>query len=113
MHTKTGYEAETVAAADRDLKDALGPLAYVVSGVQNLVGAKNFQSKVVVDGEVAEGEVAAITIANAAPPFSVLAHGHTGECIYDGGCDGGSGFAAFERVPTGLASASCPRGPGV
>jgi hypothetical protein len=27
-----GYEAETVAKADRDLKDALGPLAYVVSG---------------------------------------------------------------------------------
>jgi len=27
-----GYEAETVAAADRDLKDTLGPLAYVVSG---------------------------------------------------------------------------------
>ena len=30
----SGYEAETVAAADRDLKDALGPLAYVVSGGQ-------------------------------------------------------------------------------
>jgi diacylglycerol kinase family enzyme len=27
-----GYEAETVAQADRGLKDALGPLAYVVSG---------------------------------------------------------------------------------
>lgn len=31
-YSLTGYEAETVAAADRDLKDALGPLAYVVSG---------------------------------------------------------------------------------
>jgi hypothetical protein len=48
--------------------------------------AKNFSAKVEVDGEVAEGQVAAITIANAAPPFSVLAHGHTGECIYDGAC---------------------------
>jgi hypothetical protein len=28
----TGYEAETVAAADRSLKDAIGPLAYVVAG---------------------------------------------------------------------------------
>ena len=28
---------------------------------------------------------AAITIANAAPPFSVLAHGQIGECIYNDG----------------------------
>jgi hypothetical protein len=63
-------------------------------GVQKLVSAKNFQATVHVDGQVAEGEVAAITIANAAPPFSVLAHGHTGECIYDGGsglCHSGTG----------------------
>lgn len=33
-----GYEAETVAAADRDLKDVLGPLAYVVSGAHSLEG---------------------------------------------------------------------------
>lgn len=32
MLLAAGYEAETVAKADRDLKDALGPLAYVVSG---------------------------------------------------------------------------------
>jgi hypothetical protein len=52
------------------------------AGAQKLLTAENFKAKVVVDGEVAEGEVAAITIANAAPPFSVLAHGHTGECVY-------------------------------
>jgi diacylglycerol kinase family enzyme len=71
-------------AADRDLKNALGPLAYVISGAQKLLTASNFKATVHVDGETAEGEVAAITVANAAPPFSVLAHGHTGECIYDG-----------------------------
>lgn len=32
-----GYEAETVAAADRNLKDTLGPLAYMVSG-EGLLG---------------------------------------------------------------------------
>lgn len=149
-----GYEAETVAQADRSLKDALGPLAYVVAGgwrghsstcskadahlakahrgtspshlyspsvlaqlsglaqhslsassstqlvahpqstqllcaagragAKNLVSASNFEARVTVDGQQADGEVAAITIANTAPPFSVLAHGHTGECIYDG-----------------------------
>lgn len=56
------------------------------AGAKNLVSAKNFNARVWVDGQEAEGEVAAITIANAAPPFSVLAHGHTGECIYDGAC---------------------------
>ena len=48
------------------------------------MSASNFEARVTVDGQQADGEVAAITIANAAPPFSVLAHGHTGECIYDG-----------------------------
>lgn len=91
-----GYEAEMVEAADRDLKNALGPLAYIVSGAQKLLSATNFKAKVEVDGETAEGEVAAITIANAAPPFSVLAHGHTGECIYDDGKLEAIGYVAEE-----------------
>lgn len=61
-------------------------LCCLLAGVQQLVNARNFQAHVEVDGQEAEGEVAAITVANAAPPFSVLAHGHTGECIYDGEC---------------------------
>eukprot|EP00775_Hariotina_reticulata_P013012 gene13012-13141_t len=91
-----GYEAEMCDAADRNLKDALGPLAYIVSGAQKLLTAENFKAKVVVDGETAEGEVAAITVANAAPPFSVLAHGHTGECLYDDGKLEAIGYVAEE-----------------
>ncbi len=60
------------------------PLAVVSAGAKNLVNAGNFHAHVTVDGQEADGDVAAITVANAAPPFSVLAHGHTGECIYDG-----------------------------
>lgn len=59
--------------------------AAVCAGVKSLASAGNFKAHVTVDGEHADGEVAAITIANAAPPTSVLAHGHTGDCIYDGG----------------------------
>jgi hypothetical protein len=33
-----GLEAETCAAADRDLKDMLGPLAYVFSGAGSKLG---------------------------------------------------------------------------
>ncbi|KAF6255042.1 ATP-NAD kinase-like domain-containing protein [Scenedesmus sp. NREL 46B-D3] len=91
-----GYEAEMCDAADRDLKNALGPLAYVISGAQKLLSASNFKATVHVDGEEAEGEVAAITVANAAPPFSVLAHGHTGECIYDDGKLEAIGYVAEE-----------------
>eukprot|EP00877_Chromochloris_zofingiensis_P001027 jgi/Chrzof1/10925/Cz05g17130.t1 len=80
-----GYEAEVVEAADRDLKDMLGPMAYILSGASKLVSADNFKTVVEVDGTEIEGLVGAITIANAAPPFSVLAHGATGDCIYDDG----------------------------
>jgi len=62
----------------------VGCCVLLSTGVQQLAGAKNFTAHVTVDGQEADGEVAAITIANAAPPFSVLAHGHTGDCIYDG-----------------------------
>jgi hypothetical protein len=58
--------------------------AAVCAGVKSLASAGNFKAHVTVDGQHADGEVAAITIANAAPPTSVLAHGHTGDCIYDG-----------------------------
>lgn len=74
-----------------------------VSGAQKLLSASNFKAKVQVDGQAADGEVAAITIANAAPPFSVLAHGHTGECIYDG--EGGN-----FRVGVSNMSCACFRG---
>jgi hypothetical protein len=30
-----GYEAKVIDRADRDLKDALGPLAYLVSGTSS------------------------------------------------------------------------------
>uniref|UniRef100_A0A383VXV0 DAGKc domain-containing protein n=1 Tax=Tetradesmus obliquus TaxID=3088 RepID=A0A383VXV0_TETOB len=99
-----GYEAEMCDAADRDLKNALGPLAYVISGAQKLLTASNFKATVHVDGETAEGEVAAITVANAAPPFSVLAHGHTGECIYDDGKLEAIGYVAEEGGVTAKVS---------
>lgn len=41
--------------------------------------------QVTVDGQTYEGGAAAITIANAAPPTSLFAHAHVGDCIPDGG----------------------------
>lgn len=80
-----GFEAEVVEAADRALKDAVGPAAYILSGGAKLLQRPgNFEATVVADGEAHEGAAAAVTVANAAPAASVLAHGHVGDCIPDG-----------------------------
>ncbi|KIY99679.1 methylglyoxal synthase [Monoraphidium neglectum] len=75
--TGVGFEAEVVEGADRSMKDMLG---------------------ITVDGEVHEGEIGALTIANSAPPTSVLAHGHVGDCIPDDGLLEVVGYVASDST---------------
>jgi YegS/Rv2252/BmrU family lipid kinase len=70
-----GFEAGMVDRASRELKNRLGPLAYVLAGAQQLVSQQTFHARMEMDGEILELEAAAITIANAAPATSVLAQG--------------------------------------
>ncbi len=71
-----GFEAETVERASRELKTRLGPLAYLVAGLQQLGEQEPFQVTMQVDGSEPEHlQATAITIANAAPATSVLAQG--------------------------------------
>jgi hypothetical protein len=42
------------------------------------------RTQVTVDGQTHTGHIAALTIANAAPPASLLAHGHVGDTVPDG-----------------------------
>jgi len=79
-----GFEAETVDRADRDMKNLLGALAYLIAGVQQLLEQKLFGVEVEIDGSVTQFQCGAITIANAAPPTSVLAQG-LGEVIPNDG----------------------------
>ncbi len=79
-----GFEAGMVDRASRELKNRLGTLAYVLAGAQQLADQQAFQATVDIDGEVSELQPAAITIANVAPPTSVLAQGF-GEVIPDDG----------------------------
>lgn len=96
-----GLEATTIKTADRKLKNALGALAYLVAGIRSLQSQEDFrvsatlynvkQRKVIGDGEVESDvmrltglQVKAVTIANAAPPASVLAQG-IGELECDDG----------------------------
>ena len=79
-----GFEAETVANANREAKNRLGVLAYVLSGLKQLQEFVQFTAKIETAKKVITVKASAITVANAAPPSSVLAHGTAG-VIYDDG----------------------------
>lgn len=79
-----GYEAETVSKADREAKKRWGPLAYFMAGWQQLNEQTDFDTEITIDDTVHQVKVAAITIANAAPPTSILAQG-LGQVIPDDG----------------------------
>jgi YegS/Rv2252/BmrU family lipid kinase len=79
-----GFEAETVEQADRDTKKRLGMLAYVFSGIKQLRELESFDAEIETEDQIIKVTAAAITIANAAPPTSVLAQGPAG-VIYDDG----------------------------
>nr|WP_281291198.1 YegS/Rv2252/BmrU family lipid kinase [Hyella patelloides] len=79
-----GFEADTVEDADRETKNRLGTLAYVLSGLKQLREFEKFETTIETKERVITVEANAITIANAAPSTSVLAHGTAG-VIYDDG----------------------------
>jgi len=79
-----GYEAATVDLASREMKDQWGVMAYLMAGWQSLSAQEVFEAELEVEGEVRQIQAAAITVANAAPPTSVLAQGG-GEVVYNDG----------------------------
>lgn len=79
-----GFEAETVEAADRELKDKFGILAYILAGLQQLQSSAKFEARLETEQEVITVPAMAITVASIAPPTSILAQG-TGEMRPDDG----------------------------
>lgn len=79
-----GYYAGMIDNASRDLKDRWGVLAYLVAGWQQIDENKLFTAQIEVEGKVKESQAGCITVANAAPPTSVMAQG-MGEVPYDDG----------------------------
>jgi diacylglycerol kinase (ATP) len=96
-----GLEAETVKRADRGLKNTFGQLAYLLAGIASIRDQRSFKVNATlydvseerffgggtVSGDVvrmSDVRVKAVTIANAAPPASVLAQG-IGEVLCDDG----------------------------
>ncbi|MGA9378655.1 MAG: methylglyoxal synthase [Phormidium sp.] len=80
-----GYEAATVERASRELKDRWGAMAYLMAGWQLLDESVLFDTEIEdQEGKTYTFQATAITIANAAPPTSVLAQG-AGQVIFDDG----------------------------
>lgn len=80
-----GFEAEAINKADRDSKNYLGKLAYIIADVQELSkGLRVFETGIEADNQVLILQTSAVTIANAAPFFSILAQGPP-EVIADDG----------------------------
>ena len=79
-----GFEAGMVDKASRELKNILGPMAYIFSGARQLVDQHPFQATMQIDGNEYQLDTSAITVANAAPATSVMAQGF-GEVIPDDG----------------------------
>lgn len=79
-----GLEAGMVGRATRELKNQWGVLAYLIAGWEQLGEQALFNAEVEMGGEVHQFPAFAVTIANAAPPTSVLAQG-VGEVVFDDG----------------------------
>jgi YegS/Rv2252/BmrU family lipid kinase len=79
-----GFEADTVEQADRETKKRLGLLAYVLAGLRELGQLEKFEAEIETEDKIITVEAAAVTIANAAPPTSILAQGPAGLIVDDG-----------------------------
>lgn len=79
-----GFEAGMVNNANRELKNRLGSLAYILSGAQQFFTQEDFKATIEIDGEILEVKTGAVTVANAAPSTSIMAQGF-GSVIPDDG----------------------------
>jgi methylglyoxal synthase len=70
-----GFEAQMVERANREAKSRFGALAYIWAGIQQLNEHELFATQIEIEGVVNEFQAGAVTVANAAPPTSVLAQG--------------------------------------
>ncbi|NJR19283.1 MAG: YegS/Rv2252/BmrU family lipid kinase [Calothrix sp. CSU_2_0] len=79
-----GFEAETVERADREAKNRLGVMAYVLAGLQELRNLKSFDVEIETEDKIIKTTASAVTVANTAPSTSILAQGNAGIIVDDG-----------------------------
>lgn len=79
-----GFEAKAVQGANRETKKFWGSLAYVIAGFKELRDLCSFDVEIQIPERTINLTASAVTVANAAPPTSILAQG-AGGVIYDDG----------------------------
>ncbi len=79
-----GFDAGTVAKADREAKNRFGMMAYILAGIQELGNLQKFAVEIETEDKIIQTIASAVTVANAAPPTSVLAQGPAGIIFDDG-----------------------------
>ncbi len=79
-----GFEAEAVERTERQAKKRFGILAYVMAGLQELRELESFTAEIETEDKIISVTASALTVANAAPPTSILAQGPAGVIFDDG-----------------------------
>ena len=104
LHASVGFHAATVAGTPRDAKHRWGILAYIKEGLVNLGDLEPFQVEIETEDAFVRCRAVNVTIANVAPPKTVLAQGPATVSPADGALDvtivAARGLA--EVVATGL-----------
>lgn len=107
-----GFGAKAIDETSREAKNRWGGLAYVMSGIRLLSQLETFEVEIETEDKVIAGfSAGAVTVANAAPPTSILAQGPAGVIYDDGLLDvtiiapknrTGAVGAAYHLLQTGL-----------
>ncbi|PZO10355.1 MAG: lipid kinase [Leptolyngbya foveolarum] len=79
-----GLEAEVISQANRQLKNKLGAAAYILSAFQQVRELDPFSAVIETPDRIISFDASGITVANAAPPTSVLAQGPSDVVPFDG-----------------------------
>jgi diacylglycerol kinase family enzyme len=79
-----GFEAGTVEKAYREAKNRFGMMAYILAGIQELGNLQKFAVEIETEDKIIQAIASAVTVADAAPPTSVLAQGPAGIIFDDG-----------------------------
>ncbi|MEL6551832.1 MAG: YegS/Rv2252/BmrU family lipid kinase [Cyanobacteria bacterium J06621_11] len=79
-----GLEADVISQANRQLKNKMGTAAYILSAFRQVRELSVFKVQLETPSRIISVEASGVTVANVAPPTSVLAQGPSDVLPYDG-----------------------------
>lgn len=79
-----GLEADVIKRASRETKDRWGILAYILASFKQLNELESFEVTLETDDKIISVPACAVTVANMAPPTSILAQGPVEVIVDDG-----------------------------